>query len=1662
MKKIKILLIGLTISLNGLAQYPKNIPSKLSILPPNSATLTIDLIYQNFNSLMNDPDTTLVKDKIKAQRWLNYELPKYNIKSSTNFDGDIYFKALKANYSSPLNCNNNDLAYWVPDGPDNYQTYFPQNSKQRNGWVNAIWNNPLNLNEMLVGTLTSGIMRSTNGGINWVSVTDNMNFPVLGVRQIINSPHNTNNLIGVTGSFSINGGLIYSTNGGASWSAVTQNIPSFYWVDFHPTQAGLVFGLSANGIYYSQNYGQTWTLLQNPTLGIYEEFRRIIVLPNKIFIASATIYTAYGKLYEFNLANVSTTPTITAVSNPMGNLIPGMTETNFVDFSNRVGNRFLLEAQGSWGLKVFETLNGGLTFNELNMSTAMQNNIASGGWNKNELIISPTDMNIFYWGAVNAIKKYNVSTQVISTIASDPSSPGHHVDYRCSIIINDANKDRIVLGNDGGVAIILDGKIAAPLIRSLNGNLSINLIHDMDIHPRTGVRLYAFQDNNYVYRYPNGIYSIGYISEGSSALIQHHFPTSMVGDTPYGSMFDLPGSLHPIVEPGAGDGHLYLGGYFLKYRNYPNRFARGLNNGSILINRSPLNTDEILIPNANRVGAVAICQTKPSFIYASENTSGDGVYKLFKSTNDGVSWTAMNNATVLISGSSSPVNLSNQLIWNNIRSMEVDHRNENIVYCGIGSVYVENDTPVDQKFRVIRSTDGGNTFIDYSQGLPSLPIEELLTIDSDNGLIFCANSVGVYYRTNTMSSWECYNKNLPTVEKTSLDYDYCNNMLYVATYGRGTWKSPVNISFTNSGTTEITTDQTWSEDGVINHDVIVKAGKTLTVTATMYVSSNKKIVVEPNARLFINGGHLTNLCGNYWEGVEVWGTSSQHQYPVNQPTYQGLLELSNGGSIENAINGARNWKPGDYNKIGGVIKSNGGVFKNNRRAIEFVTYRNFSQINPSITRPNLSVFSNTTFTVDDAIIGGSQLFIYHVSMWKVFGINYSNCTFNNLCTNKYYDDLSGNSAIYSIDANYFVKAGCSSQQYPCPNQNLTKSSFTGFRNAIEALNNVTTNTFSVDQAIFNNNLVGIVVKGVNNPSINRNTINVGGFTAYGLPYTTIHYGIKTDLSTNFMIEENLITGLPNNDYVQGIFIDRAGPNNTRIYKNTLSTLNIGNTAYRLNRSTSNSYIGYQALCNSLSSFKKYGINVEVTNTQEGVRGYQGDPINLISAGNTFANIINGSFGFRNASNWPINYYYNGPNSQPTISGSVGLIPVNNSNTCPTSFGGIITEGLAGFKLSPTATTQYTVDVTNLNTQRLNLEYTYTSLIDQGNTAALVEQINENWSDDAWTLRDQIIARSPNVSSEAIIFAIGKNILPNAMILEICLANPESVRGERFIDEMISVSTNSIPTYILNMIRNSWYDESSRSNLEKALGEVDYQLNIKKNLLLTSVINADEVSDNQIITELTKQNSAYVKFEQIEFYLNKNQFNDARAIVANLEYKNPEDQAVFEDVNTYINVLEDAYTAGRQISELNNSEISILDLLTTSNGLVARTAKNVLCFFYNTCYDSDVEISQSAKNLQNSSTQNTKDEINKVYYQSKVYPNPASDYSSIKWMIFEKIVNCKIKVYNVDGVLMTEKAINEVQGECIFDTRNWSSGTYNVIIENNNEKKTNEKLVIVEK
>lgn len=57
---------------------------------------TVDEIYTSYHDLMSNPDTNLVKDKIKAQRWMAYSLPRYNITGSDQYNLSDYTEAMKS------------------------------------------------------------------------------------------------------------------------------------------------------------------------------------------------------------------------------------------------------------------------------------------------------------------------------------------------------------------------------------------------------------------------------------------------------------------------------------------------------------------------------------------------------------------------------------------------------------------------------------------------------------------------------------------------------------------------------------------------------------------------------------------------------------------------------------------------------------------------------------------------------------------------------------------------------------------------------------------------------------------------------------------------------------------------------------------------------------------------------------------------------------------------------------------------------------------------------------------------------------------------------------------------------------------------------------------------------------------------------------------------------------------------------------------------------------------------------------------------------------------------------------------------------------------------------------------------------------------------------
>ena len=73
----------------------------------------------------------------------------------------------------------------------------------------------------------------------------------------------------------------------------------------------------------------------------------------------------------------------------------------------------------------------------------------------------------------------------------------------------------------------------------------------------------------------------------------------------------------------------------------------------------------------------------------------------------------------------------------------------------------------------------------------------------------------------------------------------------------------------NNYAQEITATTTWDEPKHLIDNVLVKSGSTLTITDTVEINGGIKIMIEPGAKLVVDGGTLTKYCNARWQGIQV-------------------------------------------------------------------------------------------------------------------------------------------------------------------------------------------------------------------------------------------------------------------------------------------------------------------------------------------------------------------------------------------------------------------------------------------------------------------------------------------------------------------------------------------------------------------------------------------------------------------------------------------------------------------------------------------------------------------------------------------------------------------------------------------------------------------------
>ncbi len=835
---------------------------------------------------------------------------------------------------------------------------------------------------------------------------------------------------------------------------------------------------------------------------------------------------------------------------------------------------------------------------------------------------------------------------------------------------------------------------------------------------------------------------------------------------------------------------------------------------------------------------------------------------------------------------------------------------------------------------------------------------------------------------------------------------------------------------------DIITNTTWNTNTSVLGLLTIKAPATLTISGNIDVSFsdpnktgvNSRIIIEKGARLIVDGATLTNdsRCPNSeWSGINVLGDNSLSQLPRSN---QGVLIMRNGAVLDNAVY-AITFGQGNWNDFGGLVRATDATFRVKRRAIEFMSY----------PHTNRSTFTRCTF---EYMTSTDELPLPLITAWDNHGATFRGCTFRDNTGINEYDPVDGN-AFFSIDATYTIMDGCSTTVSPCPATDVIRSRFENFNQGVYATGSAgPSQTVSIENTDFIDNSIAVRVEGLDNVRLIKNNVENGGLvkTGYLSPTIDNQFGAYIKDATGYEIEQNEFEKTGSLEPTTGLRIENSGLQANEVYNNTFKGNDYGQRFEGRNRSFANNFQGLQTLCNTNPVSNSFDIEVD-GGFFDGIRVNQGAVGS--SAANQFSSAAN--FRLRNTSGSNINYHYNGTTEDPApFFGPVVAIATTTSNVCNSNY--LIRNNTGGLQLKPNMVADYYTQRSNYD----NLLYTYYQNIDNGNTDSLLQVIQLTFPSQAQQLRDELIAESPYLSQAALMDAAATGILTDALLLEICLANPEATYGEAFLNFVEFEIPNPLPANMVQLIYQSWGGSNPRTILENQLAELNGDLGRMSNQIIHYY--AEDTLDwkDSIKSMIASRKDITSKYQLVEIAVEEEQFTLALqklVVIANNNDLTQEQMDEHTNLETYVAFRQAITAVEKSYMQLNEGEL--VQLRTIANAVKGRTAtlaRNILCFGYGECESENETEGEPLLRLKAPRVYDFNTPvaaISQLNEKLKVFPNPAKEAVTINIGDYDEGLQYRIQLLTMEGKLMLEK---RASSETIqINVANFNKGTYLIVL-----------------
>lgn len=848
---------------------------------------------------------------------------------------------------------------------------------------------------------------------------------------------------------------------------------------------------------------------------------------------------------------------------------------------------------------------------------------------------------------------------------------------------------------------------------------------------------------------------------------------------------------------------------------------------------------------------------------------------------------------------------------------------------------------------------------------------------------------------------------------------------------------------------------------------------------TLYFGPQVGVIINESAMVSFKNCTLTS-CGN-WRGIKVLSDGSNNLAAGRLSVY---AEGNGSSVIKHAVRAIETRDQRDLTGVpfylyrAGRVSCSRTQFIDNLNSITIqFAYQMMYLITPHFSRCSFTVTDNLATHFPDNV-GEYNQFRSHVTYHSVYSYNIGACSFRNEMTENPDIDvaqwvnrgsgITSNRSAFTLDRMPTIQYGV-----------FDPGLFQGLDRGIIAYGS----RIRVSGQVFKKNHIGALMQYCDGSRFYTNTFNVGEATGISYLDDQEYYGTYPQVSGNSNnLSEDLFTSYEGLVIYRGDFIEitenqfkgypqanggisdvwarlgtRIRATNTeemKVYHNTFSKLTYANLANGDNAGGLD-VNGLRYICNTNTLNYQDFTNTDFLDQIEDlsspkVADLQMEPLGAFPievqltnwpTGNKFS-VENEAFAtnFRNEGDVISEYWhsqsanqipadYSGINALVSTTGISHSCPCTHCTTTVLHATTIIAGMIENGQLSKQDADQY--------------RYLYLLLLDDGNTAALQQYVENTWGNQVWNTREQLLNISPFVTITVMMSVLGNTaVYPHAIAFEILLANPDLLEDPKLIT-YLGAKTDPMPQFMIDLLLENNTGTTSRKAMENTLGvkRTQYYKYVSEALWAMSDYDDGTYEKADFDAIFESVHSLNTEMFVVDNLLNDGLVTEATDRLAAIPTVVPfgrGETTEYAAFQTWVSLRQDMIANGRTWETMNAGDISSLEtLMEAFDTYAAVQAMSVLNEYTETNYFVPPALGRAPM------PKMARISVEELTQQLlEIYPNPADYLTTIglKQPIPTTQI-CQLMVVDLLGKVVLDTTFNPLLRQVQVNTKDWAEGLY---------------------